>query len=116
MPKNAVRAWSPDPYNAAALVAVPALWNIGGPNDGFPQPVFMIELVNDSNTACNILFYNDVHQQQHIPANSHITLNFQTNHQPSGNVACYPAGAQVWISGAAGVGYIYITGYYTYQT
>ena len=116
MPKNAVKAWSPDPFNAAMLVAVPKLWNIGGPNGGFPQPVFMLEFVNDSNTPCDIRFYDDVHQQQHLRANSSLSLNFQTNHQPSGNVACFPIGAQILLSGAAGVGFIYVTGYYTEQS
>lgn len=116
MPKNAVKAWAPDPFNAAMLGAAPKLWNIGGPNAGFPQPVFMLEFTNDSNTACDIWFYNDVHQQQHIRFDTSLTLNFQTNHQPQGNVACFPMGAQVWISGTAGIGFIYMTGYYTEQT
>jgi len=116
MPRNAIKAWSPDPYNAAALVAVPALWNIGGPNEGFPKPISLLVFENDSTTACDIRFYNDVHQQQHIPAHGSLTLNFQTNHQPTANVSCFPVGAQLYIAGAAGVGFIYVTGYYTEQS
>ena len=76
----------------------------------------MLEIVNDSNVAVNLTYYNDGHQVQHVLANSSMNLNFQTNSQPSGKVACYPAGAQIWISGTPGVGLIYMTGYYTDQT
>lgn len=116
MPKNAIKAWSPDPFNAAGLLAVPKQWIIGGPNGGFPQPIILLEITNDSNTACDIVFNDDIRQRQHIRANSSISLNFQTNNQPNGKVSCLAMAEQIWIAGTAGVGFIYITGYYTDQT
>ncbi len=79
--------------------------------NGLPFPCFLIRIVNASNQPV-IVSYDGVTPNDYVPANSFVQLNFQTNSQPGNNVALLKKGQVVYIGGPAGVGFIYLIGYY----
>jgi hypothetical protein len=116
MPKNAVKAFGPFGFNAANLLAT---WQVMSTAYGAaktPHPAFMIVISNASNTGVAVEFNDDPTAVQSIKPESDLILNFQTNGQPNGNVACLPIGTAFSVAGTAGVGFIYITIYYVEQS
>ena len=89
---------------------------------GLPQPCFMIRIINDSNTGIDIAYkYNPLIQvdiwNDHVLANHDITLYFETNGQPASYMALMAKGMEVFVRGAqAGIGTVYLAGYYVEQS
>ena len=81
---------------------------------GFPFPISIIRILNESNTAVT-LSYDGVTDHDFIPAATNTQIVLQTNAQPSSYSAVMPIGTIVYVKSAAGVGLIYIAGYYTPQ-
>lgn len=78
---------------------------------GFAHPPFFIRIVNASNTAVTVS-YNGVDDHEYVPANSVFELPSQANAQPNAQVALFPKNTVVYVKGTAGVGTIYVSGYY----
>jgi len=79
--------------------------------DSLEEACFLIRIVN----ACNqniAISYNGTQLHDVVPAGTAVQLNFQTNSQPRGKVNLLPKGQRIWISGPAGVGFVYFVGYY----
>ena len=110
MAKNFVKAVQLREYDAAALSGVL------DPISDIPLEgaCFLIRIVNNSNTTIQISYDGVVGHDVILP-NTALQLDFQTNASPSNYQALLRKGALVWVvseSGLAGVGTIYLIGYY----
>ena len=108
--KNYVLPISMVTFNSAALTN--AYQDIS--NGGISNACFMIRITNAATTTIAISF-DGTHDHDLVPANSSITLNFQTNSQPQTSINNLRAGTLVYAKGAAGVGTIGLAGYYQPQ-
>jgi len=79
--------------------------------DGTEQPCFMIRLTNYSNTTIFISF-NGSDVADIIRPYKQITYNFQLNSCPQNYKSQFKKYSKVYIRGAAGIGKIYLSGYY----
>ena len=79
--------------------------------DSLEQACFLIRIVNVCNQNVAIS-YNGTQLNDIIPAGKEVTYNFQTNSQPRGKKNLLPKGQRIWISGPAGIGFVYWVGYY----
>lgn len=104
--KSFVKAIPMTTFNSAGLGAYQAM-NAGG----LPQACFLIKIVNDSNTDA-IFSFDGVNDHDVVPATATDMYPFQSNAQPKSYVALMKKGTVFYIRGAAGVGNIYLVGYY----
>ena len=75
------------------------------------QPCFMLRFINNSNTTVEVS-YDGIHTHEIVRANSDVDLPGQVNSQPNNQFALFRRGMQIWLLGAAGIGNIYMAGYY----
>ena len=105
MSKNTVKPLTLTSFNAAALVAgyqpINAL--------GLDGPCFTLSLTNNSNVAVTFSFDGAI-AHDYLLANSSKTLYAPTSFL--GTFSGWRKGLVVYVSGAAGIGRIYLTGYY----
>ncbi len=94
--------------NSAAFAGAYVLLSGAG---GVTHPCIMLRIINDSNVDVTIS-YDGVNDHDFIPANTQLTLNFQTNSQPQNNVCSLAQGTRIYVKGAAGIGLVYLSGFY----
>ena len=100
---GAIELWN---FNSAALTGA---WDEFVTN--LDEACFLIRTINDSNTDV-FISYNGINYHDFVPAGETLELSFQAiNRYPAKKV--FPRGQQVWLLGAAGVGNIYLAGYYS---
>jgi hypothetical protein len=75
------------------------------------QPVAILRFINASNAGVKIS-YDGVTNHDFILPTSSVTLDFQSDSAPNGFMAMIRKGTVISVAGIAGVGLIYITGYY----
>ena len=114
MPQNSVHAIPITYLNANTFAGV---WVPINPL-GLPQPCFCIRIVNDSNVSIDIRYNQpgDDIWNSHVRPNSDADLMFQTNAQPTNYVALMAKGTVVSVNAIAGVGLVYLVGYYVNQS
>jgi hypothetical protein len=78
---------------------------------GLPEACVIVRLVNASNVAVGVSF-NGIFTSDFLPAGDSIQYNFQANSQPNNQAAIMAKGTNVCLIGAAGIGDIYLIGYY----
>ncbi len=78
---------------------------------GFAHAPFLVRIINASNAAVTVS-YNGIDDHDFVPANSVLELPTQTNSQPNAQVALFSKNTVVYVKGAAGMGTIYVAGYY----
>jgi hypothetical protein len=79
---------------------------------GLPHACFMIRIINASNAAITIS-YDGTNDHDFLAANTSTPeLEFQTNSQPNNLIAKLAQGTIVYVKGTAGVGNVYLTGWY----
>ena len=78
---------------------------------GLTQACSIIRIVNDSNTNIGVS-YDGVDTHEVINSGDSIQLTFQSNSRPNNKVALMAKGSNICAIGAAGVGNIYLIGYY----
>ena len=103
---SAVKAINLSSVNAAGLT--------GGYdviNAGLTHSCFKLRIINDSNVPVGIS-YDGINTHDHVYSVSNVTLDFQNNAGPSGYKASIAKGTKIYLIGAAGVGTIYLAGYY----
>lgn len=103
---SAVKAINLSSFNAAGLT--------GGYdviNTGLTHACFKLRIINDSNVAVGVSF-DGINTHDHVYSTSNITLDFQNNAGPSGYTAIISKGTKIYLIGAAGVGHVYLAGYY----
>ena len=94
--------------NANALgIAVYAPFNAAG----LEGSLSFIRVTNDSNTDV-YLSYDNIHDHEFIPAGKTIQVCFQANSILASQVSLLRKHTVVYLRGNAGVGYIYLSGYY----
>jgi len=81
---------------------------VGDPIEG---SLAFIRITNDSNTDVYIS-YDGQDDHEYVPAGDKIEEYFQINSTPNNQVAKLKKGTVISIRGNAGVGYVYIAGYY----
>lgn len=83
---------------------------------GFSHSCFLIVITNASNTAVIISDDTDNDEGQgFIPANTTLQLNFQTNAMPNTSYANIAKGVVLFAKGTAGIGNVYLSGWYQPQ-
>lgn len=107
MAQNSVKALTLSSLDSAAVVATYSAIN----GSGFAKPIFFLRIVNASNAAITIS-YDGVNDHEYIPANGVFELPAQTNSQPNAQTALFSARTIVYVKGTAGVGTIYLSGYF----
>lgn len=84
---------------------------------GIPFPLFLVRIFNNSNV--NVLIsYDGTNTHDFVTAGGVLELNFQTNSQPNTMIAKLAAGTKIYAkatTGGAGVGLVYLAGYYQPQ-
>ena len=78
---------------------------------GFPGPAMMIRVINASNKDVAVS-YDGSHANDYVAAGTTLQLGTQTNSLPNNWVALFKKGTNVYVSGTAGTGYIYLAAYY----
>lgn len=79
---------------------------------GLPASCTILRFINNSDRDITIS-YDGVTAHEFLPLESELTLNFQSNSQPSGLVSCMPARTKIYASGLTlGTGFLYLAGYY----
>lgn len=102
---NRIKALVNSPFNAANLL--PAYQQIALLTDA----VCILRIINNSNVVV-VISYDGVTDNDFLPANSILQLDFQTNAVPNNNVALLSKGTRIYALGAVGVGFIVVTGYF----
>ena len=88
----------------------------GAPAGGIIAPIFMLRITNRCNSNVFISF-NGVDRHICVLDWKNVTLYFQTNNTPTGNVSKIMTGTTFYVQGETDQqgGDIYITGYYNEQ-
>ncbi len=78
---------------------------------GITQAAIMLHIANNSNVSITIS-YDGTNDHDFLLPNTDRELNFQTNNQPQNNAATLAKGTKIYVKGAAGVGLVYLSGFY----
>lgn len=78
---------------------------------GLPNACNKIRIINASNTNV-FISYDDNFENDLVRANSDMELNSQELALPPSDVSLIPKNTTIYVSGIAGVGNIYLAGYY----
>lgn len=103
---NSVQAIPLTSIDSATLTANYQAINVGG----LAAPCFLIRVINASNVPVTIS-YDGVNDNDYLPANTVLQLNFQANSQPNNQVAKLSQGTKISVKGNVGIGLIYVAGY-----
>lgn len=110
MVKNNIKAVALTSFNTAGAGAAYLAINAAG----LDEACFNLKIHNASNIAITIS-YDGVNDHDYLPAGQTILFDFQTNSQPKNYVANFAKGTVVYVAsvtGAAGAGLVYLSGYY----
>jgi hypothetical protein len=108
MAKNRVQAIARTSFDAATLNA-----SYQGINaSGLDEACFLIRILNNS-TATIDVSYDGTTDHDRILASGLLEIPSQTNGSPQNWAALFAKGMIVYVKGTAGVGTIYLMGYYT---
>ena len=91
-----------------AGIGAGAYSEIGNPLEG---ALAFIRITNTSNTDVYIS-YDGVNDHEFIPATNRISSYFQVNSSPTNHVSKLRKETMLYIRGVAGVGLVYVSGYY----
>lgn len=108
--KNILKPIAMQSVNSAGLGGAGVYTNLSLVT-GLGFPCVILRLINASNTACTISF-DGVTDHDYLAANSSIIYPAQSVNQPQNYTAIFGASQVVYVAGAAGVGFIYVVGYY----
>ncbi len=78
---------------------------------GIPNPAIMLHIANNSNIGITIS-YDGTTDHDFLIAGQQRELEFQTNALPQQYEAVLAAGTKVYVKAAAGVGLVYLSGWY----
>ncbi len=81
---------------------------------GIPHPLFYLKIINSSTLVVTVS-YDGVNDHDVIFGQTTQSINFQTNNQPTNQNALLPQGTKVYVKGNAGVGLIYLSGWFQPQ-
>ena len=78
---------------------------------GIPQSCFLLKVVNNSNQLVTIS-WNGTTDHDIAPSTSAYVYDYQTNKQPNNDMALAQKGQIIYAKGTAGVGLVYLVGFY----
>lgn len=78
---------------------------------GLTNACIMLHIVNNANVSITIS-YDGVNDHDFLLPATDRELNFQTNANPQAYAASLAQGTKVYVKGAAGVGLVYLSGWY----
>lgn len=107
MAKDTVKALVLTSIASATIGASYAAIN---PN-GAEGSCFFLRIVNDSNQSITIS-YDGINDNEFLLADTFLEIGTQTNSQPNARFALFSKYTKVYVKGTAGVGNIYLSGYY----
>lgn len=81
---------------------------------GVTNPCIMLHIANNANVSVTIS-YDGVNDHDFLLANSQRELNFQSNANAQNLAASLGKGTKVYVKGAAGMGSVYLSGFYQPQ-
>lgn len=96
------------------------LFGVGGyseltPLGGLGHPCFYIRILNNCNQDIYVSYDGGITNNDLVKAQTDLVLSFQNQAQPNNYMCLFPANFKVWVdsvSGAAGIGLVYLTAYY----
>lgn len=107
MPQDIVKAFPMVVYNSAALAAGYTSMNPAG----LPGACFWLQLLNDSSVDMTVSF-DGITDHLFLPHGYEFPMFPMTGALPNNRVLLFPAHMQIYAKGVAGVGNVYITGFY----
>ena len=84
-------------------------------NTGLDDSCFMVKYINNSTVDITIS-WDGINDHDFAPAHSAFVADFQTNHQPTNEVALARKGQIIYVKGSAGTGKFYLAAYTQPQT
>lgn len=108
MAKTSLMAIPLQQFDAASLIAATYLPINAA---GLPAACCVIKLSNRSNVPV-FVSYNGVEDHEYIRSESDLFLPIQMNSQPAGYEMLMPKGTIIYLRGGAGIGTIFLSGYY----
>jgi hypothetical protein len=81
------------------------------PASGLPNSCFLFKIINDSSADVTVS-YNGTNAHDYIPTMTAVVYDLQANASPQNLRAWLAAGTNIYLTGTAGTGNIYLTGWY----
>jgi len=107
MSKNFVQAIDLVSIDAATFTGNLQIFN----TNGLDEACTIIRIINDCDEDVTIS-YDGTTEHDYVRSGDTLQLDFQQNSLPGGRVSMMKQGTVLWISGAAGTGFVYLAGYY----
>ena len=79
---------------------------------GLTNPAIMLHIANNSNIGITIS-YDGINDHDFLIAAQQRELNFQSNNSPQNFASVLAQGTKVYVKAAAGVGLVYLSGWYS---
>lgn len=81
---------------------------------GITEASFIIKIINNSNVDVTVS-YDGTHDHDFVPKGTIAQFNFQANAQPNNYAALLAKWTKIYVKGAAGVGSVFLSGWYSPQ-
>jgi hypothetical protein len=81
---------------------------------GVTHPCIIIRIVNNSDKDVTVS-YDGTNDHDYIPTKTVRDIQFQTNSQPQNNMCSLAQGTKIYVKGAAGTGFVFLSGFYQPQ-
>ena len=82
--------------------------------DGIANPCIMLHIANNSNVSITIS-YDGTNDHDFLLSDTDRELNFQSNANPQNFAASLAQGTKIYVKGSAGIGLVYLSGFYQPQ-
>jgi hypothetical protein len=109
MAKNSI---APIPLTSIDSATFTGAYQLVSGAGGLTNACFLIRIINNSTKDVTIS-YNGTNDHDFVPAGKEVQLQFQTNKSPQGYAALIAQGTKIYVKGAAGVGLVYLSGYFS---
>jgi hypothetical protein len=102
----------PIPLSSIDSATFTGAYQLLSPAAGLARPAIMLHIVNNSNVSITIS-YDGVVDHDFLLATDDLDWNFQSNASPQNFAAALAQGTKIYVKGAAGVGLVYLSGWYS---
>ncbi len=109
MAKNSI---APIPLTSIDSATFTGAYQLVSGAGGITNACFLIRIINNSTKDVTVS-YDGTHDHDFVQAGKDLLLQFQTNSSPQGYAALIAQGTKVYVKGAAGVGLVYLAGYFS---
>jgi len=104
----------PIPINSVSSTTFAGTYVLLSATTGIPRSCIIIRIVNNADVDVTVS-YDGSTDHDFVPALGSLILNFQTNSQPQNQACSLAQGTKIYVKGIAGVGLVYLAGYYQPQ-